>query len=77
MGCLSIMLVKLFALNCCPEEQTSFTIGQIVVDCCDMYCVFLGSYFTSDGAPSSAIAAHAEAKTCHDFKFISFLDKKK
>ena len=37
--------------------------------------ISLGSPFTDDGSPTSAIKIHANIKVCHVLKFISFLNK--
>ena len=37
--------------------------------------IYLGSPFTSDGSPSSAVKAHASIKMTHVNKFVSFLKK--
>ena len=37
--------------------------------------MYLGSPFTDDGSPSTAIKIHANTKMCHALKFISFINK--
>ncbi len=65
---------KYFTLNCSLEDKTSFVVGDMVVEWCEKY-VYLGSVFTCDGSVSAAIAEHAQGKTAHVLKFVSFRRK--
>ena len=65
---------KFFTVNPSEHDREPFHAGEIEVQWCDRY-TYLGSVFTSDGALSSAIAAHAKSKTCQILKFVSFLQK--
>ena len=61
-----------FTVNASECDREPFHVGEIEVQWCDRY-TYLGCVFTSDGALSSAIAAHAKSKTCQILKFVSFL----
>ena len=63
---------KFFVLNGNDEDRRLFVLEHFTVARCDSY-VYLGSIFTSDGNPSSAIKAHAAAKMCQAVKFIEFV----
>ncbi len=65
--CVNNRKTKLFASNCSLEERAPFITEQTAVEWCERY--------TSDGALSSALSAHAEAVMCHTLKFVSFLKK--
>ena len=45
-----------------------------IINYCKQY-IYLGSPFTDDGSPSTAIKVHANNKMCHVLKFISFLSR--
>ena len=57
-------------------DSEPLRVDDLVVDYCNQY-IYLGSPFTSDGSPSSAVKAHASIKMAHVNKFVSFLKKNK
>ena len=63
---------KFFVVNGTPEDREPFELDLFTVSWCDSY-VYLGSVFTSDGAPSSAIRQHAVAKEQQAIKFVTFV----
>ncbi len=65
---------KFFAITGTFRDRRPFILNGFSVKWCDTY-VYLGSAFTSDGNPSSAVVEHARLKTCHLLKFISFIKK--
>ena len=55
-------------------DSEPLRVDELVVDYCNQY-IYLGSPFTSDGSPSSAVRAHACIKIAHVNKYDSFLKK--
>ena len=65
---------KFFVINDVIEDRESFVFELFTVAWCDRY-IYLGSPFTSDGKPSSAIKEHASSKTSQALKFVSFVQQ--
>lgn len=65
---------KFFVLNGGEGDAKALRVGDLVIEKCDKY-IYLGSPFTADGSPSSAVKAHAIAKMPHVLKFVSFIKK--
>ena len=63
---------KFFVINGNENDHRPFVLEHFTVGWCDSY-VYLGSTFTSDGNPSSAIKAHAAAKMSQAVKFVEFV----
>ena len=55
------------------DKEPLYYYGNLI-NYCKSY-IYLGSPFTDDGSPSSAIKIHASNKMCHALKFISFVTK--
>ena len=56
------------------EDRIPLVVEGLTVQHCLQY-IYLGSAFTSDGKPSSAVKAHAVTRIAHVLKFTSFLEK--
>ena len=56
------------------EDKVPLIAEGLTIKHCDQY-IYLGSAFTSDGRPSSAVKAHAMGRMCQVLKFVSFLKK--
>ena len=65
---------RFFVINGNDEDKVTMHAGEVSVNICDHY-TYLGSIFTADGSTSTAIKIHAQSKTCHALKFISFINK--
>ena len=65
---------QFFVINGTSRDKEPMVMDGIAVKHCDLY-IYLGSPFTSDGSPSSAVKAHAKLKLPHVLKFVSFLKK--
>ena len=65
---------QFFVINGTSRDVEPMVVDGIAVRHCDLY-IYLGSPFTSDGSPSSAVKAHAKLKLPHVLKFVSFLRK--
>ena len=55
-------------------DQEPIVVNSATIKHCNSY-TYLGSPFTSDGLPSSAVKAHAQDKLSHFHKFIAFIEK--
>ncbi len=60
---------KFFVINGSNADVEPLVKNELLVSHCDS-CVYLGSPFTSDGSPTSAVKVHAKLKMPHEFKFI-------
>ena len=56
------------------EDKKPFVYNNNIINYTNQY-IYLGSPFTDDGSPSTAIKVHANNKMCHALKFISFVNK--
>ena len=56
------------------EDKQPIALDDNIINYTNQY-IYLGSPFTDDGSPSTAIKIHASNKLCHALKFISFKDK--
>ncbi len=65
---------KFFVISGSEADSEPLVVNDLVVNSCHLY-IYLGSPFTSDGCISSAVKAHANAKTCHVLKYVSFVTK--
>ena len=59
---------KFYVINGKDEDKVTMHAGEVSVAICD--CIF-----TADGSTTTAIKMHAQSKTCHALKFISFINK--
>ena len=65
---------KFFVINGNGDDGEPMHVGNLIVEHCEKY-IYLGSPFTADGSPTSAVKAHAVSKIPHVLKFVSFLRK--
>ena len=65
---------KFMVVNGNDNDKEPLVYYDKVINYCKHY-IYLGSPFTDDGSPSSAIKMHATIKMCHTLKFISFINK--
>ena len=65
---------KFFVINGNDEDKVTMYAGDVSVAVCDLY-TYLGSIFTADGSTTTAVKMHAQSKTCHALKFVSFINK--
>ena len=67
---------KFMVINGSNEDKQPmvYTFNNEVINYCNHY-IYLGSPFTDDGSPSTAIRLHADNKMCHTLKFISFVNR--
>ncbi len=65
---------KFFVINGSVGDADPIHVDGFVVSRCTSY-VCLGSPFTSDGSPSSAVKMHAKNKMCQVLKYASFVKK--
>ena len=63
---------KFFVINDEPADRQPFVFEAFRVAWCDNY-VYLGSVFTSDGKPSSAIKERALSRASQALKFVTFI----
>ena len=70
----NVKKTKFFVICGNDIDKQPIVINDLIIEPCDQY-IYLGSPFTSDGSVSTAIQAHAQSKTCHIMKFVSFLSK--
>ena len=61
-------------INGSEEDKEPIVCNGDVLNYCNQY-TYLGSPFTDDGSPSTAIKQHAASKMCHTLKFVSFLSR--
>ena len=61
--------LSFFVINGSNVDVEPLVVNGLVVKHCDSY-VYLGSPFTSDGSPTSAVKVHARLKMPHVLKFI-------
>ena len=61
-------------VNGSDEDREPIECNGNIIDYCKQY-IYLGSPFTEDGSPSTAIRIHANNKMCHVLKFISFVNR--
>ena len=67
---------KFMAINGDPIDKLPLHVGNIVVLHCDLY-VYLGTIFTSDGNPVTAIFEHVKSMQKHFLKLVIFLKTNK
>ncbi len=65
---------KFMVVNGNNEDKEAIVYNDERIDYCDDY-MYLGSPFTDDGSPSTAVKLHATKKMCHVLKFISFVNR--
>ena len=65
---------KFMVVNGNNEDREPLVCNDSKIDYCDKY-MYLGSPFTNDGSPSTAVKLHANKKKCHVLKFVSFINK--
>ena len=65
---------KFMVVNGSSEDMESIIYNNNTINYCKQY-IYLGSPFTDDGNPSTAIKIQANNKMCHALKFISFVNK--
>ena len=65
---------KFMVVNGSMDDKEPLIYNNNVINYCKQY-IYLGSPFTDDGSPSTAIKIHASNKMCHALKFISFVNK--
>ena len=65
---------KSMVINGTREEKEPIVCNSDVISYCNMY-LYLGSPFTDDGSPTTAIKQHAANKMCHTLKFVSFINR--
>ena len=65
---------KFMVINGSSQDKDCIIYNDNSISYCKQY-IYLGSPFTDDGNPSTAIKIHANNKMCHALKFISFVNK--
>ena len=65
---------KFMVINGTREDKEPMVFNSDVISYSNQY-IYLGSPFTDDGSPSTAIKRHAVSKMCHTLKFISFINR--
>ena len=65
---------KFMVINGNGEDKEPIVCNSDMISYCNQY-VYLGSPFTDDGSPSTAVKQHAISKMCHTLKFISFINR--
>ena len=65
---------KFLVVNRNDEDKETIVCNGISIEYCDNY-MYLGSPFTDDGSPSTAVKLHANKKMCHVLKYISFIGR--
>lgn len=65
---------KFMVINGSDEDKELINCRNNHVGYCNQY-IYLGSPFSDDGSPSTAIKIHAANKMCHALKFISFVSR--
>ena len=65
---------KFMVVNGSQIDKEPLVYDHNIINYVNQY-IYLGSPFTDDGSPSTAIKIHASNKLCHALKFISFVNK--
>ena len=65
---------KFMVINGTSEDRETIIYNDNIITYCKQY-IYLGSPFTDDGNPSTAIRIQANNKMCHALKFISFINR--
>ena len=65
---------KFMVVNGNAVDKEPIELNGNIIDYCKQY-IYLGSPFTEDGSPSTAIKIHANNKMCHVLKFIIFVNR--
>ena len=65
---------KFMVVNGNAVDKEPIELNGNIIDYCKQY-IYLGSPFTEDGSPSTAIKIHANNKMCHVLKFIYFVNR--
>ena len=65
---------KFMVVNGDNEDKEPILYNDMVINYSKQY-IYLGSPFTDDGSPSTAIKIHANNKMCHVLKFVSFVKR--
>ena len=65
---------KFMVVNSSNEDKEPILCDNNVIGYSNLY-IYLGSPFTDDGSPSTAIKQHANNKMCHVLKFVSFVTR--
>ncbi len=63
---------KFMVINGNKEDKEPLVCNSDTISYCNHY-IYLGSPFTDDGSPSTAIKMHANSKMCHSLKYVSFV----
>lgn len=65
---------KFFVINGQAGDAEALRVGDLNFEACDKN-IYLGSPFTADGSPLSAVKGNAMSKMPHVLKFVSFTRK--